>query len=65
VSRPAALAALLVAVSASACASAEGHRTVTPRVQVVVKGESRKPAVADYRAAPDASKLAGSGGSAR
>lgn len=61
-SRAAVLAAL---VAASACASAEGHRSVTPQVQVVVKGEHRRAAVADYRTPPDPAKLAGSGGSAR
>lgn len=60
-----ALALLVLPLAALACASPEGHRSVTPRVEVVVKDHHRRPAAADYRVAPDEARLVGSGGSGR
>lgn len=60
-----ALALLVLPLAALACAGSEGRRSITPRVEVVVKDQHRRPAAADYRVPPDEARLAGSGGSAR
>ncbi len=46
-----------------ACASTAGKRySVTPETQVVVRGEKKAPAQANYRVTPEESMRAGAGG---
>lgn len=61
-----ALIALMTIAFVGACASPQKTQyTVTPKVQVTVKGAKKKSPQANYRTAPEDSKLTGSGGSAK
>ena len=62
-SRTSAAFALAAALSLGGCASqsATGY-SVTPETQVVVRGEKKKPAQANFRQTPEESMHAGAGG---
>ncbi len=57
--------ALVSLFTLSACATSGTQKSVTPQVQVVVKGAKKKPTNANYKVSPEESKLTGSGGSAK
>jgi len=57
--------ALLSLFALSACATSTTQKSVTPQVQVVVKGGKKKATHANYKVSPEESKLTGSGGSAK
>ena len=51
------------ALSLGACASAgKGRYSVTPETHVVVRGEKKKPAQANFRVTPEESMRTGAGG---
>ena len=61
-----ALVALMTIAFLGACAAPQKTAySVTPKVQVTVKGAKKKTTQANYRTTPEDSKLTGSGGSAR
>ncbi len=60
------LVALITTAFLGACASSQSTKyTVTPKVQVTVKGAKKKNSQANYRRSPEESRLTGSGGSAK
>ena len=55
--------AAVTVLSLGACASTSPTKyTVTPQTQVVVRGEKKKPAQANFRVSPEESMRMGAGG---
>jgi hypothetical protein len=62
-SRTSAALSLVVAFSLGACASTSGTKySVTPQTEVVVRGEKKKPAQANFRVTPEDAMRTGAGG---
>jgi hypothetical protein len=58
--------ALIAAFALAACATtSETQRSYTPKTQVIVKAPKLRTAQANYQVGPEASRLTGSGGSAK